>query len=165
MSDEQQQSIDEQELPQTVQGEQEESADYKAQWMRAQADYQNLQKEVSQQRAEWAKLSTIRVLEDIIPVVENFKKAFAHETTNDPASMENWKKGIGFIQKQLEDVMQQYGVETILTVGQTFDPTLHEAVGEEEQEGIESGVIIKEVAGGYKSGDHIIMPAKVIITP
>jgi molecular chaperone GrpE len=138
-----------------------ECEEYKSGWMRAQADYQNLQKEVERKRSEWVKMSEVQILEDFIPVYDNFKKAFTYEV--DTQKLENWKKGIEYIMKQFGDILGRYSVETIKTVGEKFNPEMHEAVGEEEVEGMEAGMIVREVESGYKSGDRIIKCSKVII--
>ncbi len=139
------------------------NVDYKDAAMRAQADYQNLLKETQMQRSEWAKMSRIQILEEFIPVYENFKKAFAHEVTSEDTSWQNWKQGIGFIMKQFEDILKSHGVEPIVTAGQSFDPNLHEALSEEESAKHEDGEIIREVHGGYKVGDKILQAAKVVV--
>lgn len=141
----------------------EEVIDYKELWIRAQADYQNLQKETSKQRAQWNEYARSEVLEDVIPILENFKKAFAHDATEDKDGFENWKKGIGFIKKQLEDVLAQYDIEMITTVGEVFDPLMHEAVSEKDSDETE-GVILEEISGGYKMGERVILPAKVVVS-
>ena len=51
-----------------------EKVDFESKWLRAQADYQNLQKEVSAQRSEWAKMSKVQVIEEFLPVFDNFRK-------------------------------------------------------------------------------------------
>lgn len=137
--------------------------DYKDQAMRAQADYQNLQKEVAAQRAQWAKMSEVHILEEFIPVYENFKKAFAHEPGGEDNMWENWKQGIGYIMKQFGDILRNHGVEEVETVGKPFDPTVHEAVGEEASDEYEEGVVVREVAGGYRCGDTVIQVARVIL--
>lgn len=139
----------------------EKCAEYKSGWMRAQADYQNLQKEVERKRSEWVKMSEVQILEDFIPVYDNFKKAFSYEV--DAQKLENWKKGIEYIMKQFGDILGRYNVETIKTVGEKFNPEMHEAVGEEEAEGMEAGMIVREAESGYKTGDRVVKCAKVII--
>jgi len=62
------------------------------------------------------------------------------------------------------DILKNYQVEEIKTVGEKFDPRFHEAIGEEESEGSEPGTILKEVEGGYKRGDKVIKPARVIVS-
>ncbi len=138
-------------------------AEYKAGWQRAQADYKNLQAEVSTQRSEWAKMSKLYILEEFIPVYDNFKKAFASEPAELTKEQENWLKGIGYIKQQFGKVLSDNGVEEIETVGKMFDASLHEAVGEEESEDDE-GKIICEIDGGYKMGDRVVKVAKVIVS-
>ena len=144
------------------------SEEYKKDWQRALADYKNLQKETSERRSEWAQMSKANILEDFIPVYDNFKSAFLHHPVlqadnEEHKQMKNWIDGIGYIMKQFGDVMKAHGVEEIKTVGEKFDPNMHESMGEEESEGKEPGTVIKELIGGYKMGGKIIKAAKVII--
>ncbi len=143
--------------------------EYKKDWQRALADYKNLQKETSERRGEWAQMSKANILEDFIPVYDNFKSAFFHHPqlqvdNEEHKQMKNWIDGVGFIMKQFGDVMKAHGIEEIKTVGEKFDPNMHESMGEEEVEGKEPGIVIKELIGGYKMGGKIIKAAKVTIT-
>lgn len=142
-----------------------EAEEFKNNWQRALADYKNLQRETGERRSEWARMSEQQILEDFIPVYENFKKAFGHhlELSEEQKQIKNWADGIGYIMKQFWDVLKNHGVEEIKTVGEKFDPQWHEASGEEESESGEPGKILKEIAGGYKMGDNVIKPAKVIV--
>ena len=161
MPDEQE-KINEEQVQEPVKSEAEE---YKANWQRALADYRNLQKETAAMRSQWAQMSEENILQNFIPVYENFKKAFgAPLSANGEKQWENWKQGIEYIMKQYGDVLKSYNVQEIKTVGEKFDPRLHEAVSEEEVGGQEAGVILKEVEGGYKMGDRVIKPARVIIS-
>ncbi len=151
--------------------------EYKLGWQRALADYKNLQKEVNDKRGEWAALSKQQILDDFIPVYDNFKTAFASKepssaevstsakaTADVPAGkQDNWVKGIGYIMKQFGDVLKSHGLEEIPTDGAQFDPSLHEAVGEEEADGVASGTIVRCVALGYRLAGRVVRPAKVII--
>ncbi len=136
--------------------------EYKMGWQRAQADYQNLVRETAKQKGEWMQMIKGNILEDFIPVYDNFKKAFAHEAT-DPKQFENWKKGIEYIMKQFGDIIKQNGVEEIKTVGEIFDARVHEIVGEEESETAREHEIIREVESGYKSAEKVLKVAKVIV--
>jgi len=161
------QDVQQEEVVENEQVLNETNVDYKDNWLRAQADYQNLQKEISEQRAQWAKMSEIQMIEAFVPVYENFKKAFAHgaEGGEDMTQKqwENWKKGIGYIKKQFSDILTSHSVTDIPTVGETFDPNKHEALKEEECEGKKDGEIIQELEGGYMHGDTVIKPAKVVV--
>ena len=138
----------------------EKTDEYKTGWARAQADYQNLVKETEKNRSEWAQYSERQILEEFIPVYDNFKLAFAVERKEGD---EGWAKGIEYIMKQFGKVLEDHGVIEIRTVGETFDPERHEAVGEEESDE-ESGKIIKEVMSGYEMRGKVIRVAKVVVS-
>ena len=140
------------------------NVDYKDKWMRAQADYSNLVRETAEKRSEWAAMSEWQILEEFIPVYDNFKKAFSvkeQETWN--KEQENWKKGIEYIMKQFGDVLKSHGIEEIETVGAAFDPNMHECLSEESSDEHEDGAIIREVNAGYKKGDRILKVAGVVV--
>lgn len=141
--------------------------EYKSAWQRALADYKNLQKETQDRRAEWVSMSEQQIVEEFIPVYDNFKKAFAHHpelksSDENNKQIQNWINGIGYIQKQFQEVMKNHNVEEIKTVGEMFDPRRHETVGEEESDK-PHGTILKEADGGYTMGARVIKVAKVII--
>jgi len=141
-----------------------EAEEYKAGWQRALADYSNLRKEAMKWKDDWVKMSELQVLEEFIPVYENFKKAFAHkELMGGDEVWEKWAEGIGHIMRQFADILKAHNIEEIETVGAQFDPKLHEAIGEEESANAEQGIILRETSGGYKMGEKVIRPAKVII--
>lgn len=143
-----------------------ESEDYKARYQRAIADYQNLQKEVAARRSEWAVMSEQQILEEFIPVYDNFKKAYLHKPEiggEEATKFKQWADGIGFIQKQFGDILKAHKVEAIKTAGELFDPAKHEAAGEEARDGVAPGTILREVDGGYMLGNKVIKVARVIV--
>ena len=139
------------------------NVDYRDKWLRAQADYSNLIKETTEKRSQWAAMSEWQILEEFIPVYDNFKKAFSGMPESEENSWVNWAKGIEYIKKQFADILKQHGIEEIETVDQVFDPTKHECLGEEESDDRDEGVIVREIGAGYKKGDKILQVAKVIV--
>lgn len=137
--------------------------DYKDKWLRAQADYQNLLKETEARRAEWAQYSEQQILEEFIPVYDNFKKAFFNDQRSTINDQDGWTKGIEYIMKQFGVILKAHGVKEIKTVGEEFNPELHEAMGEEESDEFEGGRIMREVEAGYRMKGKIVKVAKVII--
>ena len=135
---------------------------HEANWKRALADYQNLKKEVARERAEMGAYAVLRVAERFLPVVDNFNVAMSHMPKSDDKAVVNWAVGVGFIQKQLEEALRDLGLIAIKTVGETFDATKHEAVGEEDG-GKEHGTILKEIQAGYEINGKVVRPAKVIL--
>jgi molecular chaperone GrpE len=140
----------------------------KAGWQRAQADYQNLQREVAEQKKEWAAWSELRVLQEFIPVYDNFKKAFAFTppTLDDVDAQKawiNWQKGIEYIMKQFGDILKAHSIEEIKTVGEAFDPNLHDSVGEEVASDVPEHSIVREISAGYTMKGKVVQVAKVIV--
>lgn len=140
--------------------------DYKAGWQRAQADYQNLKREMEDQKKDWAAWSELRVLEEFIPVYNNFKKAmeFAPPELDGDAGKAwlNWKKGVEFIMQQFAGILKTHQVEEIKTVGEMFDPTRHESMVEEVSEASEHS-IIREITPGYTMKGKVVQVAKVVV--
>jgi molecular chaperone GrpE len=160
-------AIESKEQPTPEDALQKQMEEYKLGWQRALADYQNLQKETAARRAELVSLSEQQIVEEFIPVYDNFKKAYSFhpevDASEEGKKIQNWITGISFIMKQFGDVLKSYKVEEIKTVGEKLDTRVHEAAGEEEVEGKEPGTIVREIDGGYTMGGRVIKPAKVII--
>jgi molecular chaperone GrpE len=136
--------------------------EYKVSWQRALADYANLQKETASRRQEWASMSEIQILEEFIPVYDSFKKAFGQPPASEDKQIKNWVMGVGFIMKLFAEVFKAHKLEEIKTVGETFDPKLHESAGQEKSDKA-PGTILREVDGGYTMAGRVVKVAKVII--
>jgi molecular chaperone GrpE len=139
-----------------------ETEEYKAGWMRAQADYKNLQREISEQRSQWAMMSELQILEEFIPVYDNFKLAYRHQTTDYSPEQQKWVDGIGYIMKQFGNILKTHGIEEIKTVGEMFNPEFHEAMSEEESDQ-PVHTIIREIGSGYVMKGKVIKVSKVIV--
>lgn len=143
---------------------QKENEELRAGWQRAVADYQNLLREVDGQKREWAVWSELRVLEEFIPVYDNFKKAFNHQPENgEDKKWLNWAQGIGYIMKQFGDILKAHQIEEIKTIGHMFDPSIHETVAEEVSVDSPEHTIIREIEGGYIMKGKVVKVAKVVV--
>lgn len=119
---------------------------------------------VNLRRRHEAEISQLRtrvkadVVQELLPVIDNFERALKHV----PKNLENddYVKGVQAVVKQFEQTLEQMGVTRIKTVGEHFDPNLHEAVGMEEGDGKQQ-IISEEMQAGYKLGDEVIRHAMV----
>lgn len=136
--------------------------EYKNGWQRALADYKNLQAETAKRRSEWAQMSEQQIIEEFIPVYDHLKLAINNEQLT--SETDPWIIGVKHVLRQFVDILKNHGVEEIKTVGEKFNPSFHEAVGEEESEGKESGIIVKEIMSGYKMGERVIRAARVVVS-
>ena len=105
---------------------------------------------------------------DLLPVIDNFAQAvkFAPDLSAAPEevrkTIQPWLQGILYIEKQFEESMKQMGVEPIPTEGK-FDPAWHEAAGEKHEDDREEGDILEVLIPGWKIGEIVLRPAKVIV--
>lgn len=133
-------------------------------WKRALADYDNLKKDLAGERQRMREFVTEDAINRILPVLDNFDAALAFKPEGLDAKVENWLQGLLYVRTQLETVVSEFGAAPFAQVGEAFDPTFHDAGAEKEVEGREPGVIIEVARRGWKRGDRIIRPAKVIIS-
>ena len=138
---------------------QDEAAEYLDNWRRAVADLSNARKRMLREQAEFNATATARVLERVLPVVDDVDRAI--EVLPADEANRDWANGFRLIQRKLQALLESEGVTPIQTEGQMFDPVLHFAVTHEEHEGYTEGQIIGEAARGYKLGDRVLRPSMV----
>lgn len=137
--------------------------EYLAGWKRALADYENLQKHNAQSREEDRRRIRINLAHDLLPVVDNFEQAMKFAPKEIPDGMKNWFAGVEHIARQFAEALKNMGIEPVDSVGHVFDPNLHESGGSRWQEDRPEHVVLEEVIKGWKIGDIVIRPAKVIV--
>lgn len=147
------------------------SEEYLDDLKRLQADFDNYKKRQEVQQKELGGYLIEKLVLDIIPVLDNFRSATMHVPPEQKDSP--WVVGIQYIEKQLETVLTENGVTLIdATPGELFDPSLHEAVGTEEEgeaEGSEpveekGHKIAKVLQKGYKVGAKVVRAARVNVS-
>lgn len=135
--------------------------EYLAGWQRARADYQNLKKETESKIAEYLSAANHGLLLELLPLVDYFKQAFKHLPAEFKGS--DWVEGIRHIQSKLEQVLAYHGIKEMEVVGEQFDPTQHEAVGEIDSTKEPPGTILEELRTGFLLHDKVLQAAKVKI--
>lgn len=131
-----------------------EKIDYQQAYLRALADYQNLQKQQIKEREEFVKFALNSFLEKLFPVYDHLKlslKSLKEEDLKNP-----WVLGVQAVSKQFKDLLTEVGVEEIEVLGKEFDPQSMEALG---GQGLE---VVQEVLPGYKIQGKVLRPAKVL---
>lgn len=128
-------------------------------WKRAKADYLNLKREVDKEKAELIAMANAGLLLDLLPVYSHLKLAMTHVPAE--AREKDWVKGFQQIHRQFQELLKRLGVEEVKTVGEPFDPKMHEAVGSRKVEGAKPHTVVEEVQPGYLLASRVIQPAKV----
>lgn len=124
---------------------------------RERADAVNLRRRHDEEIAKLRSSVKASVVEELLPVIDNFERALKHV----PKELEgnDYVKGVQGVVRQFEKTLSDIGVERIKTVGEPFDPHVHEAVSAEEGDGPE--IVSEELQAGYKFGDEVIRHAMV----
>ncbi|QQK75812.1 nucleotide exchange factor GrpE [Salicibibacter cibarius] len=126
---------------------------------RVQADYDNFRKRSRSEKEAAAEFRSQPLMEALLPVLDNFRRALDSEGQN--ASDEGFYKGMEMVYRQFVEALESDGLEEIPTEGETFDPNVHQAVMQVEEEGFESNQIVEELQKGYKLKTRVIRPAMV----
>ncbi len=129
-------------------------------WQRAKADFLNFKKGQEKSLADFRKYAGEDLILKLLPTIDSFDLATRHlpEELKDS----DWVRGVLCIKGMFENFLREAGVSEIKALGEDFDPTMHEAVGEEESDE-EAGTVVEEVQKGYKMDDKVIRVAKVKI--
>jgi len=136
--------------------------EYLAGWQRARADFLNYKKEEMERIGDILKYANEVLILKILPVLDNFD--VAEKKLPENVKQDENVKGVLQIKNQILDFLKSHGVEVIKSVGEKFDPNLHEAVEEIESEDKKSGIIFEETQKGYTIHGRLLRPAKVKIT-
>jgi molecular chaperone GrpE len=145
-------------LAQLLAQEKEKAERYLANWQRAEADFRNYKTREEQGKKDLVNWANSTLVCDILPVLDSFDRAFEGDT---PAGKGlSWITGFKQIQKMLLDVLGKHGLTEMKCVGETFDPSLHEAVV--QRDGAE-GLILDEVRKGYKMKDRLLRAPQVVV--
>jgi molecular chaperone GrpE len=135
-----------------------EVADLTAALQRERADAMNLRRRHEEQISGLQSVVKASVVRDLLPVIDNFERALKHV----PKELEDndYIKGVQGVVKQFDKSLKDIGVSRIKTVGEEFDPRLHEAVSMEDGEGTKE-VVSEELQAGYQLGDEVVRHAMV----
>jgi molecular chaperone GrpE len=125
---------------------------------RLQAEFDNARKRQEREKQEFRDYATGNVVEQFLPVLDNFALAL-----NANASAEQMRTGVELIVKQMDEVLKGLNVQAVPTVGQQFDPRVHEALGTVERDDLPDHSILDEIRKGYKIRERLLRPAMVRI--
>ena len=129
----------------------------KDQYLRLMAEYDNYRKRTAKEKEASYNDAKASAYADLIPVIDNFERAFASEDAN----LEDFKKGVEMTRDQLLSIFEKAGVEAFGEPGEPFDPNMHNAVMHVEDDSLEENVLADVFQKGYKMGDRILRHAMV----
>ena len=137
-------------------------AEQKQELLRVLADSENFKKRLNREKEEVCKFATERVMEDLVPVLDNLDLALEHGRR-----MENCKEllaGVEMTMSILLDTLKRHGLEQVGMAGEDFDPAIHEAVGREDRADMQEGKVCTLYQKGYTLKGRLLRPAKVLVS-
>ncbi len=127
-------------------------------YKRVMAEFENYKKRAQKERESLYNMVLSDIVGTMLPVVDNLENASKVETQDT-----NYKQGVEMVLKQFQDVLKSKGVEEIKAIGETFDPSLHEAVSSVQDDTKKQQEIIQEYRKGYKIGSKVIRHSMVVV--
>ena len=128
------------------------------------ADFDNFRKRTERERVETYNRALGEVVKRLLPVLDNLQRALDAERVVEVKESEEFRHflhGVELINRQLGTVLEGLGVEVVPTVGERFDPHVHEAVATEATDAHEPDTVTQEMQRGYRLGDKLLRPAMV----
>jgi molecular chaperone GrpE len=129
--------------------------------LRSQADFENYKKRSAREKEEAIKYANSSLLERLVGVIDNFELGLAAAKEQGPNSP--IYSGMVLVQKQLNDLLVENGLQPIEAEGKKFDPNLHEAIAHEPSEFPEE-TVIRQTRRGYRLKDRLLRPARVVVS-
>lgn len=146
-------------LQQELESERKRARELQERWHRAAADLSNLRKRTEQERDEVEKFSTMVLVQELLPVLDNFDRAF--QTIPRSLQMLTWIHGVMLIDRHLRGLLERQGLAPIEARGQPFNARYHEAISERETDDEPPGTVIQDFQTGYTMHGRVIRPALV----
>ena len=132
-----------------------------AKYLRAHADFENTKKRHERERLDTLRYAKEEFVAEFMPILDSIEMASRHiDSSNGSKAL---KEGLAMIDAQIKKFLKGLGVEKVKTVGEKFDPHMHEAVEAMEADDKEENIIIEEMKAGYTLNGKLIRPAAVKI--
>jgi molecular chaperone GrpE len=131
-------------------------------FLRTQADFDNFRRRARQEKEDFVKYASLKLIEQLLPVIDNFERALSSSKEN--KDFDSLVKGLDMTFRQLDQVLVQEGLRPIESVGQPFNPEIHQAIMQVESEEHEEGIVVEELQKGYMLKDKVIRPAMVKVS-
>jgi molecular chaperone GrpE len=128
---------------------------------RLQAEFENYRKRVQRDTEHLKSRASVEVIEDILPVMDNFERALKAAAEHDQKVL---GEGVEMVYRQLRDALNKRGLCEIEAHGKPFDPNLHEAVMCRPSPEHEEGTVVEVLERGYQFQDKVVRPSRVIVS-
>src|SRR3984957_1734812 len=129
-------------------------------YLRLAADFDNFRRRTAREAERSAAAQKEAFIRDLLPVIDNLERALGSDISTSPAQL---RKGVQLTLQQLTQLLRLHGVEPEECLGRPFDPLYHEAVSVRHDPSQPDQVILETFQRGYRRGDVVFRPAKVVV--
>jgi molecular chaperone GrpE len=137
--------------------------EYLALAQRTQADFENYRKRSARDAAAATQRGAMKLAKELLPAVDNLERALEHAPEASDESEQAFVAGIKHVHSDLIAALQRAGIERYSPEGEPFDPTLHEAVAQQPFDGFAPGTVVEVFQRGYRIGENVVRPARVVV--
>ena len=132
-------------------------------FLRVNAEFENYKKRIVRENSERFKYFNLDLIKELLPSLDNLERAITHAKSENK-DFDSMIEGLEMVNKMTHEVFEKFGVSRINTVGEVFDPNIHQAVGVVQSDSVPENHIVEECLGGYLLHDRIIRPAMVRVS-
>ncbi|MBX7083897.1 MAG: nucleotide exchange factor GrpE [Nannocystaceae bacterium] len=133
----------------------------KDRWLRAVADLENFKKRVRREVEEAQTQAVQKLLPSFLPTMDNLERAL--EVAGPNASLDQLLRGITMVRDEFMNALRKHGIEPVRSIGTVFDPAVHDALQQVDSPDHAPGVVVREFERGYRLGERLLRPARVVI--
>ena len=130
--------------------------------LRSQADFENYKKRSAREKEEAIKYANSSLLERLVSIIDNFELGLA--AAKEQGEQSPIYSGLVLVQKQLNDLLAENGLQSIEAEGKRFDPNVHEAIAHEPSDQVPEEIVLRQTRRGYRFKDRLLRPAKVVVS-
>jgi len=132
-------------------------------YLRVNAEFENYKKRMIRESSDRFKFFNIDLIKELLPSLDNIERAISH-AKSDNTDVESMIVGLEMVDKMTHEVFEKFGVTRVKTVGEEFDPNIHQAVGVDDSASVPDNKVVEECLGGYTLHGRIIRPAMVRVS-
>ena len=132
-------------------------------YLRVNAEFENYKKRMIRESSDRFKFFNLDLIKELLPSLDNIERAISH-AKSDHTDVESMIVGLEMVNKMTHEVFEKFGVTRINTIGEEFDPNIHQAVGVVDSDAVPDNQVVEECLGGYSLHGRIIRPAMVRVS-
>ena len=132
-------------------------------YLRLAAEFENYKKRIIRENSERLKFFNLDLIKELLPSLDNLERAITHAKSENK-DFDSMIEGLEMVNKMTHEVFEKFGVSRVNTVGEVFDPNIHQAVGVVQSDSVPENHVVEECLGGYLLHDRIIRPAMVRVS-